>query len=103
MKGSSQVLGLKQFQKNTTTTDTKTCNYWSRNSINCKTITVEYEANGSIENIKSKICDKEGIPVDDQRLIVSGMPLEDGKKLSDYNLKKDTSIHLVLRLRTAQK
>ncbi len=64
-----------------------------------KTISVDVEPDESVESLKAKIQEKEGVPIDQQRIIFDGKQLDSLKSLADYDIDDDSTLHLVLRLR----
>jgi hypothetical protein len=68
-------------------------------TITGRTVVLDAESSDSVRCIKEKILDNNGIPIDSQRLVFSGKPLEDDRPLSDYNIHTESTLHLILYLR----
>ena len=102
------TMGIRQFGSSSSLTTAKTAAIFGIprggmqlfvKTLTGKTVTIDVEAGESIEDVKAKISEKEGIPPEQQRLIFGGQQLQDGKTIDDYDVGDDATLHLVLRLR----
>ncbi len=67
-------------------------------TLGCKTITLELEASSSINCVKQKIQDREGIPTNQQRLVFAGKQLESEGTLQNYSIQNEATLQVLLRL-----
>lgn len=71
-------------------------------TMNGKSIAFEVEAEDTVASLKEKIAEKEGVPTDQQRLVYNGKQLIDESTLQSYQIEKESTVHLVMRLKGGQ-